>query len=244
MDANGAASPARYGFGDALAAQEREPQPVHPSERAYEFPDPSDVEADGLVAYGGDFEPTTVLAAYTQGTFPWPHGDDEYLWFSPDPRAIIRVGGLQVSRRLERTLRQARFRVTMDRAFREVMTACADRPEGTWITPALIDGYCRLHERGWAHSIEVWDPDGALVGGLYGVRVRSLFGAESMFHRATDASKVAMVAMMEWAAATHIQLVDVQVLSPHTQSMGAIEIPRRDYLALARRAMSGSHQQD
>ncbi len=244
MDGNGAAGPARYGFGDALAAQERKPQPIHPPEFAYEFPDPSESDSDGFVAYGGDFEPATVIGAYLQGIFPWPHGDDEYLWFSPDPRAIIPVGGLHISRRLARTLRQGRFRVTMDRSFREVMTACADRPEGTWITPALVDGYCRLHEHGWAHSIEVWDPDGTLVGGIYGVRAGNLFGAESMFHRATDASKVAMVAMMEWAEATGIEVIDVQVLTPHTQAMGAVEIPRGDYLVRVRRAISGPRAYD
>lgn len=244
MDGNGAAGPARYGFGDALAAQERKPLPIAASEFHYEFPDPSGAGPEGFLGYGGDFEPATVIAAYAQGIFPWPHGDDEYLWFSPDPRAIIPVGGLHISRRLARTLRQGRFRVTMDRAFRDVMNACAERPEGTWITPALVDGYCRLHERGWAHSIEVWDADGMLVGGLYGVRVGDLFGAESMFHRATDASKVAMVAMMEWAEATAIEVVDVQVLTPHTEAMGAVEIPRDGYLALTRRAISGPREYD
>ncbi|MBI5947972.1 MAG: leucyl/phenylalanyl-tRNA--protein transferase [Chloroflexi bacterium] len=227
-----------------MAAQERKPQPFSPTEFAYEFPDPSGAEPYGLIGYGADFAPATVVAAYLQGIFPWPHGDEEYLWFSPDPRAIIPVGGLHISRRLARTIRQGRFRVTMDRAFRDVMTACADRPEGTWITPALIEGYCQLNERGWAHSIEVWDVDGALAGGLYGVRVGNLFGAESMFHRVTDASKVAMAAMMEWAEATGIEVVDVQVLSPHTEAMGAIELARDDYLAMARHAMAGLHDYD
>ena len=181
---------------------------------------------------GADFAPATIVAAYRAGYFPWPQPEAEYLWYTPHPRAIIPLGGLQISRRLARTIRSARFRVSIDAAFERVILACADRPEGTWITEGLVDGYLQLHELGWAHSIETWTDDGKLAGGLYGIRVGGLFGAESMFHHATDASKVAMAAMMHWAESTGIQLIDVQVLTPHTARMGAVEIGREHYLSM------------
>ena len=212
-----------------VANHARPPLPLPPC--PYQFPDPSRAAPAGLVAHGGDFEPETILTAYRAGVFPWPHADDEFLWFSPDPRAIVPVEGLHISRRLARTLRSGRFRVTLDASFEAVIRACAVRDEGTWITSAVIDGYTRLAAAGHAHSFDVWDEDGALVGGLYGVAAGAMFGAESMFHHATDASKVAMVAMAEHAARIGIELIDIQVLTPHTASMGAVEIPRRDYLA-------------
>jgi leucyl/phenylalanyl-tRNA--protein transferase len=202
----------------------------------YAFPDPRRAPPDGFVAQGGDFEPETIIAAYRRGMFPWPHPDLELLWFSPHPRAVIPVDGLHVSRRLARTLRGGRFRLTLDAAFEAVIRACAERDEGTWITPRIIDGYTRLHAAGWAHSFEVWDGD-ALAGGLYGVATGSLFGAESMFHRETDASKVAMVAMAEHARRIGVTLIDVQVLTEHTARMGAIEITRDDYLAQLTKAV-------
>ena len=205
------------------------PQPL-PAPR-FEFPDARLADRQGLVGYGGDFAPETIVSAYVRGVFPWPHPDAELLWFSPDPRAIIPVGGLHVSRRLARTIRSGQFRVTLDAAFERVMRACAVREDdGTWITPGLINGYTRLHELGWAHSFEVWASDGELAGGLYGVALGGMFGAESMFHRVSDASKVAMVAMMEHAERIGLTLIDVQVLTDHTARMGAIEIPRIAYL--------------
>jgi len=197
----------------------------------FDFPDARLADRQGLVGYGADFAPETVISAYVRGIFPWPHPDAEALWFSPDPRAVIPVGGLHVSRRLARTIRSGRFRVSLDWAFEAVMRGCAERPgEGTWITERLIRGYVELHRLGWAHSFEVWTQEGELAGGLYGVAVGSMYGAESMFHRVTDASKVAMVAMMEHAERIGLTLVDVQVLTDHTARMGAIEIPRDEYL--------------
>ena len=197
----------------------------------YAFPDARLVSGDGPAAHGGDFEPATIVAAYRGGLFPWPHAAQELLWFSPDPRGVLPIDGLNVSRRLERTVRSGRFRVTIDAAFEDVIRACADRgDEGTWITPRIIDGYTRLNALGWAHSVEVWTAEGELAGGLYGVAVGALFGAESMFFRVRDASKVAMVAMMEHARRIGIELIDVQVLTPHTERMGAIEVPRGRYL--------------
>lgn len=218
---------------DPDAARRPRPLPQSP----YEFPDARRVPGDGPAAMGADFAPATLVAAYRAGYFPWPQPEAEYLWFSPDPRAIIPIGGLHVSHRLARTIRGGRFNVTIDTAFERIILACADRPEGTWITERIVEGYLQLHELGWAHSIETWTADGKLAGGLYGIRVGGLFGAESMFHHATDASKVAMAAMMQWAEATGISLIDVQVLTPHTARMGAIEIPREEYLARLRTAV-------
>ncbi|MCC7362868.1 MAG: leucyl/phenylalanyl-tRNA--protein transferase [Dehalococcoidia bacterium] len=204
------------------------PQPLLPCR--YEFPHPRRGDDRGLVGAGGDFEPSTIIGAYTAGAFPWPTAGEQFLWFSPDPRCIIELDGLHVSRRLARTIRSGRFYATVDLAFPKVMSLCAVRPgEGTWITPDLFRAYVRLHQLGWAHSIEVWTGDGVLAGGLYGVGVGAMFGAESMFHRVTDASKVAMVALMQHARAIGIELVDIQVATPHTLSMGATEIPRTTY---------------
>lgn len=213
-----------------------EPQPLPPCPYQFELAQPNEW---GLAARGGDFEPSTIIAAYRAGCFPWPHPEDELLWFSPDPRAIIPMGGLHISRRLGRTIRSGRFRVTVDAAFGEVIRGCASgRPEGTWITPGLIGAYTRLHELGWAHSVEAWTAEGELGGGLYGIRVARMFGAESMFSRVRDASKVALAGFMQWCEDEGIELVDIQVLTPHTQSMGAVEIPRREYLDRLARAIA------
>jgi leucyl/phenylalanyl-tRNA--protein transferase len=197
----------------------------------FRFPDPSAVDAEGLVAQGGDLEPSTLVAAYRRGIFPWPYDEHALLWWSPDPRAIVPLDGLHVSRRLARTLRSGRFRVTLNAAFPAVIDGCADRDQ-TWITPALREAYVRLHALGWAHSVEVWDGDGALAGGLYGVAIGGLFAAESMFHHARDASKAAVVALVEHARRVGMTLLDVQVPSPHLATLGARTIPRAEYLAL------------
>jgi leucyl/phenylalanyl-tRNA--protein transferase len=204
------------------------PAPLPPCR--FRFPDPARADAAGLLAEGGDLEPSTLIAAYRRGIFPWPMKEHELLWWSPDPRAILELDALHVSRSLARTLRRARFRVTLNAAFADVVAACADREE-TWITPALRDAYVGLHRLGWAHSVEVWTRDATLAGGLYGVAVGALFSAESMFHRATDASKVALAALVQHARRAGITLLDVQVPSPHLTSLGARTIPRREYLA-------------
>jgi leucyl/phenylalanyl-tRNA--protein transferase len=193
----------------------------------FEFPDPK--RAEGLLAQGGDLEPATIIAAYRRGIFPWPYDDEPLLWWSPDPRAILPLAALHVSHRLARTLRQGRFRVTLNADFRAVIDACAAREE-TWITPTMRAAYVRLHALGWAHSVEVWGADGALAGGLYGVAVGGLFAAESMFHRATDASKIALVALVHQCRAGGLELLDVQLPSPHLLSMGAVTISRTGYL--------------
>ncbi len=164
--------------------------------------------------------------------------EEEYLWFSPDPRAVLPIDGLVVSRRLSRTVSGGRFRMTIDAAFEEVMDGCADRPgEGTWITPELARGYSELQRLGWAHSVEVWNSEGELAGGLYGVCVGAMFGAESMFHRETDASKVAMVALVEHALRIGIELIDIQVLTDHTSGWAAYACSRVEYLRRLGRAL-------
>lgn len=207
----------------------REPQELPPC--PWQFPDPRSTDERGFVGFGADFAPATIVAAYHAGIFPWPHSEAEYAWFSPDPRAVIPLDGLHISERLGRTLRSSRFRFTVDAAFGRVMRSCAaGRAEGTWITDALVEGYCQLHALGWAHSVEVWSADGRLAGGLYGVGAGAMFGAESMFHRQTDASKAAMAALVQHAASIGLELLDIQVLTDHTERMGAVEISRADYL--------------
>src|SRR5262249_11211388 len=151
------------------------------------------------------------------------------LWWSPDPRAILPLDGFHESRSLRRVRRRRRFAVTRDVAFADVMRGCATAHGATWITPAMFVAYVRLHEMGWAHSVEVWR-DGALAGGVYGVAVGGLFAAESMFHRATDASKVALAELVEHLARRAFALLDVQLLTPHLASLGAVEVSRDAYL--------------
>ena len=202
----------------------------------FEFPAPRG--KDGFVGFGGDLAPETIVGAYRSGAFPWPQDGIDELWFSPLSRAVIPVNGLHISRRLHRTLRTGRFRVSLDAAFGEVIRCCAEREEGTWITPAITSAYCQLHELGWAHSFEVWTGEGALVGGLYGLAVGAMFGAESMFHRMSDASKVAMVALTEHARRIGIELIDIQVLTEHTERMGAVVMPRATYLSRLAQALT------
>mgnify|MGYP002621648390 CR=1 FL=1 len=197
------------------------------------FPNPADSSADGLVAVGGDLAPERLLDAYSHGIFPWPIEDFEFhVWWSPDPRAVLPLSGFRASRRLLRRIRSMQFTITYDEAFGEVMQGCASGPGregGTWITPAMIEAYAELHRLGHAHSVEAWQGD-RLVGGVYGVSVGGLFAAESMFHRERDASKVALYHLVEHLNRRGYQLLDVQQWTPHTSSLGVIEISRRDYL--------------
>ncbi|MDX9874875.1 MAG: leucyl/phenylalanyl-tRNA--protein transferase [Spongiibacteraceae bacterium] len=185
-------------------------------------------EPNGLLAWGGDLRPPRLLAAYRHGIFPWFEEGQPILWWSPDPRAVLTPRQLHISRSLRRTLRRGRFQITFDRAFTAVMRGCAGRAE-TWIGPAMVDAYMTLHELGHAHSVECWR-DGELVGGLYGVALGRAFFGESMFSRATDASKVALVHLCgqleEWGFA----MIDCQVSNPHTLSLGARELPRQQFL--------------
>jgi leucyl/phenylalanyl-tRNA--protein transferase len=191
---------------------------------------PEFADENGLVAIGGDLLPGTLLRAYRAGVFPWFDEGDPILWWSPDPRAIIELDGLDISRRLARTLRSGRFRTTLDQSFGQVIRGCADRAEGTWVTKNMIAAYETLHKLGHAHSLEVWQDD-ELAGGIYGVAIGGFFAGESMFTRLRDGSKVALVSLVERLRQGGFQLFDVQFLTPHTQRMGAVEIPRETYLA-------------
>ncbi len=200
------------------------------------FPPVADADPDGPVVLGGDLEPGTLLAAYRAGLFPMPIGRRRLGWWSPDPRAVIPVGppsvvdhsGLHVSRTLRRSMRG--FTTTVDRDFETVMRRCGDprRPHG-WINEEFVQAYTRLHRMGWAHSVEVWSGRD-LVGGVYGVSIGAFFAGESMFHRATDASQAALVELTSLFDEVDGALFDVQWLTPHLASLGAVEIPRDEYL--------------
>lgn len=183
----------------------------------------------GLVYIGGDLEPETLLAAYQRGIFPWFNDDDPFLWWSPDPRAIFEFETIHFSRRLLRLVRQQRFTITCNQAFPEVMRCCSARDEGTWITDDMYDAYVDLHRLGHAHSVEAWQND-ILVGGIYGVAIGGFFAAESMFHRVTDAGMVAMASLVQRLVAHGFTLLDTQMATDHTRLLGAIDIPRDEYL--------------
>jgi leucyl/phenylalanyl-tRNA--protein transferase len=215
--------------------------PVEPPPTPWAFPPVDEADSDGLVGVGADLEPGTLLAAYRRGLFPMPVGRRGTLgWWSPDPRAVIPLDALHVGRSLRRSVR--RFEIRVDTAFGEVIEACADpaRPHG-WITPEVRAAYERLHELGWVHSVEAWGcDDGELAGGLYGVTIGGLFAGESMFHRRPDASKVALVALVDLlrgAGGTRRRLLDVQWMTPHLARLGAVEVPRAEYLERVRRAL-------
>lgn len=197
------------------------------------FPDVSNSNEDGLLAMGGDLNVNTLISAYAQGIFPWFNDDQPILWWSPDPRMVLYPADLKISRSLKKTLKKEHFKVTINHAFSRVIDACALRGqqnslmqnEETWITDDMQTAYTQLHEKGYAHSMEVWQNQ-QLVGGLYGVCLGNVFFGESMFSRVSDASKVAFVHL----AAMGFDLIDCQVSSAHLASLGAKEIPRADFL--------------
>jgi len=194
------------------------------------FPDPRKARSDGLVAVGGDLSVERLLLAYRCGVFPW--SAEPITWWSPSPRAIFDLEHIHISRSLARTLRKETFEVTYNEDFEGVIRGCADAPrrEGqTWISPEFIAAYTRLHYAGHAHSVEVWF-EGELVGGIYGVAVGGLFAGESMFHRVTDASKVALVHCARRLAERRFSLFDTQMVTNVTSALGAFEIGRNEYL--------------
>jgi leucyl/phenylalanyl-tRNA---protein transferase len=204
------------------------------------FPPAEGADASGLVRVGGELSPAWLLDAYEHGIFPWPLTDGLLAWWSPDPRAVIEFDRFHPSQRLLRTCRSGRFAVTYDRDFREVISRCATsqgRKHGTWLTPAMQDAYIGLHELGIAHSVEAWH-DGALAGGVYGIALGAMFAAESMFYRVRDASKVALVALIERLGRQGFQLLDIQQLTPHTERLGASVIPRAAFFARLARAVA------
>jgi leucyl/phenylalanyl-tRNA---protein transferase len=221
--------------------------PTEPPATGWVFPDvgslPSGEDADDLVGAGADLEPGTLLAAYRTGLFPMPAGNARprrtvsLLWWSPVERGVLPLDGLVVSRSLRQATR--RMEVRVDTAFEEVVAACADpRRDGSWIDDRIRAAYGRLHGLGWAHSVETWQ-DGVLVGGLYGVAVGGLFAGESMFHRASDASKVALVALVDMLRDEHAdrRVLDVQWRTDHLASLGVVTVPRPSYLEMLRVAV-------
>lgn len=214
--------------------------PVFRLSKKLVFPPPRLAIPEGLLAVGGDLSPDRLLLAYRSGIFPWYNEGEPILWWSPDPRLVLLPGEFHVSRRLARKLRQAPFRVTMDTAFRAVVEACAAVPRkaqaGTWILPEMVEAYTRLHELGYAHSIECWK-DGRLAGGMYGVSLGRCFFGESMFHIVTDASKAALAALVDRAKQWQFTMIDCQVPNPHLIRLGAREMPRAQFLELLKTSL-------
>lgn len=213
--------------------------PVYRLGPAPVFPPASFARGDGLLCLGGDLAPQRLLTAYQSGIFPWPHEGMPLLWFSPDPRWVIRPAELHVPRRLARRLRQGAFRFSMDTVFEQVIAACAAAPRvgqgGTWITPQMVAAYTALHRLGWAHSVEAWQGD-ELVGGLYGVATNGIFTGESMFCRRSDASKAALVTLVLQIGRWSFELLDAQVQTPHVERLGARPLGRSAFLRLLHQA--------
>ena len=199
-------------------------------DRRLRFPSPQLADAEGLVAVGGDLSVPRLLLAYRSGIFPWTV--DPITWWSPEPRAIFELDGFHVSRSLARVIRKGTFRTTRDCSFRRVMEGCAAPAPGrrsTWISPEFLEAYARLHEQGHAHSLECWQGR-RLVGGIYGVALGGFFAGESMFHRVSDASKVALFHLIEHLRQRGFVLFDIQMLTPITAQLGGVTISRADYL--------------
>lgn len=199
------------------------------------FPDPRrSADPDGVIAVGGDLHPESLRRAYRQGIFPWPHPGLPLLWFCPPERAILDFAHLHVPRRLQRVRRSAGLTCTIDAAFDRVIAGCraAPRPgqEGTWITPTLERAYCRFHREGGAHSAETWDAEGVLVGGVYGVAAEGVFAGESMFHTRPDASKLALLHLIDHLRSRGLDWMDIQMMTPHMAALGATLVSRDAFL--------------
>jgi len=207
--------------------------PVYLLTDAIVFPPPDHAEPDGLLAVGGDLSAERLLLAYRLGIFPWYSDGQPILWWSPDPRVILEPGEFHISRRLRQTLKQGGFKVTFDRAFAEVIRACAATPRkgqhGTWITTEMMEAYIRLHQMGFAHSAESW-LDGEVVGGIYGISLGRCFFGESMFFTQTNASKVALATLIQQLITWDFHMIDAQVTTEHLIRLGAKEIPRHIFL--------------
>ena len=213
--------------------------PVYRLSAQLVFPPPGFAEPDGLLAVGADLTPPRLLLAYSSGIFPWFNPEDPILWWSPDPRCILEPDGLHLSRSLRQTLRRGEFVVSSNRAFAEVVRACGEvrlrEGEGTWLSREMIAAYRRLHDLGYAHSVECWR-ENELVGGLYGICLGRCFFGESMFHLVPDASKVALAWLCRRLQAQGFELIDCQLSNPHLLRLGAREIPRSEFLARLQRA--------
>lgn len=206
------------------------------------FPPLETADEDGLLAIGGDLEPESLLLAYRSGIFPWPINEEILAWFSPPVRAVVFLNELHISRSLQRELKRGQFETKIDTAFRQVIAQCAEVKNrgdqgSTWIIPEMIEAYTKLHQLGVAHSFETYR-EGKLVGGIYGIRIGRFFAAESSFYRTTNASKVAMVRLTEWLKLQGISWFDCQAITPFSQSFGAVEIPRPEFIQLLAKAVT------
>ena len=200
-----------------------------------EFPPADNANAEGLLAVGGDLSPERLLLAYKSGIFPWFNDDSLILWWSPDPRMVLFPQKIKISKSMRQIMSGTRFTLTRNRCFKEVMEACAEitrkGQEGTWITNSMKEAYLRLHELGFARSYEVWE-DKELVGGLYGIDLGHVFCGESMFSKATNASKFAFIQLARDLEEKNYKLIDCQLYTKHLESLGAEEIPRKEFLKL------------
>ncbi len=210
---------------------------LDPADDLLPFPDVSLAltEPDGLLAVGGNLSPARLENAYHHGIFPWYSEGQPILWWSPDPRSVLFPEKLRISRSLRKNIQKNRFRITFDQAFKEVITACAEQPRpgqgGTWILSEMANAYIQLHKQGIAHSVEAWLDD-TLVGGLYGVAIGKIFFGESMFARATDASKIAFATLVTHLRSWKFELIDCQLQTRHLDSLGAVNIPRADFIKI------------
>jgi len=208
--------------------------PIYQLPSTPRFPDPRRADASGLLAVGGDLSAERLLTAYRMGIFPWFGPGQPILWWSPDPRMVLEVDRLHVGRSLRKRIRQQPYRITLDTAFHDVIVACASVPrpgqDGTWITQEMVRAYDTLHAQGHAHSAEAWDQEGRLVGGLYGVASGRMFFGESMFAKASDASKIAFVRLVQQLVAWGFPLIDCQMHTDHLARFGAHEISRQEFL--------------
>ena len=217
-----------------------------------EFPHTNEawVEPNGILAAGGDLSPARLIAAYCKGIFPWYNEEEPILWWSPDPRCVLIPSEIKISKSLRKTIKKTKFKITFNRCFSQVISACAkprtedlgDEP-GTWISPDMINAYIELHKAGYAHSIECW-LDNELVGGLYGLAIGKVFFGESMFSRASDASKVAFVALCQSLQSKGFELIDGQVESPHLMTLGFKLIDRSDFTVSLEKLTKDKHKTD
>lgn len=209
----------------------------------YDFPDPLMVDPDGIgiVAIGGDLAPETLISAYAQGLFPWFNADEPIAWWCPEPRCVIVPAHYKPSKSLRKQARRSRWQLTLNQAFDDVIHACSlprsddfndTLPEGehTWIHSEMIEAYTKLHAQGWAHSIEVWDDNQQLIGGLYGLKIGGIYFGESMFHNKSNASKLAFWGLMRLCVQSNVELVDCQLPNEHLISLGATTLPRAEFL--------------
>lgn len=211
--------------------------PIYRLDKELIFPPPELADEDGILAVGGDLSPERLLLAYSNGIFPWFTEDEPIIWWSPDPRFILNPIDIKVSKSMGKLMRKNKYHITFDTCFRDVIIQCStDRKGGTWITPDMIEAYCKLHELGFAHSVETWYED-QLVGGLYGISLGSAFFGESMFSLMDNASKIAIITLSKILSENEFLFIDCQVHTNHLESLGAKDVPRTEFLSLLEEAL-------